>query len=116
MHLPCPPPPHGVTVPPWGRGGGGSRHAMVALKLQWFQYNPEKILLRRLVFPMLFGPIYSSPTPGGGGGGLQRGGGGFKGGSKVTLQSELGVSKLNSFLVNTLRPLCTSIWPTRHNK
>ena len=37
-------------------GGGGLHHTMVALKLQQFQYNPKKIFLWRLAFPMLFSP------------------------------------------------------------
>ena len=60
---------------------------MVALKLQQFQYDPNKIFLQPLVFPVLFGPSdSSSPSPGEGG--VARGGGGdFKGGMGGTRES-----------------------------
>ena len=55
-------------------GGRGLHRIMVALKLQQCQCNLKKILLRRLVFPVRFGP--SEPPPPGGldfeGGGVQR--------------------------------------------
>ena len=60
-------------VPP--TGGGGLHHTMEAL--QQFQYNQNKIFLRRLqclVFPMLFCQSHGPPPQGGG---LQRGGGGL---------------------------------------
>ena len=86
-------PPNIVTVPPptWGEGGHevtlplppGGGGTMVALKLQQFRYNLQKMFLRRLhrlVFRMLFGPSDGSPPPGGtnckGGGDVSRGMGG----------------------------------------
>ena len=64
--LVIPPPMSGR--PPWG--GGGGHHTMVALKLQQFQYNLKKILLRRLVVPTLSCQSDVSPY---GGGRLQEG-------------------------------------------
>ena len=41
-------------------------YTMIALKLQQFQYNRKKCFLRRLLFPMLFGPSDGPPPKGGG--------------------------------------------------
>ena len=60
-------------VPPTGRGGSPSDGP----PQPQFEYNVKKNFLRRLVFPMLFGPSDSPPHEGGGG--LQRGGGGYNG-------------------------------------